>query len=241
LIACYDLHFRMPTYDFFLWLVHVKMLGASEVTVGGKQPYALTRDRGWPAAETERRRDSYMLPAGALAGIPVSVGEVGDRSVGSIWVHDIWRDAQVLAGGDIPRLKSALPPAHHRFTVTLREHFYKPECNSERAVWVEFAERIGARIIEDYDKERMGLHERMAIYAGAKMNFGVTNGPFSILHLTDYPMCKFCDPDVKTIRKDLARHRVPVGGRIPWMRPNQRLVWEKPTLAGLMREFERCT
>ena len=70
----------------------------------------------------------------------------------------------------------------------------------------------------------MHIHDRMALYAGAEMNFGVTNGPMGMLYLTDYPYTVF---DCLTNAKGFASHGIAVGGQIPWANDNQRLVWDK--------------
>jgi hypothetical protein len=117
--------------------------------------------------------------------------------------------------------------------VTIRESFWNQHKNSQ-PVWRKFADRIGARVIEDHSRTKIGLHERMALYAGAEMNFGVPNGPFSILWWTDYPMTMLCDPVITG--PDWKRQEVMVGSQVPWLLPNQRLVWAEPTMDSLMAQ-----
>jgi len=48
-------------------------------------------------------------------------------------------------------------------------------------------------VIDDYYAKPIHLHDRFALYAGAKMNFGVCNGPVFTLSLTEYPVAMFAN------------------------------------------------
>src|SRR5262245_38840122 len=189
MIACFDLQHRLPTYDFFCWLTHVKLLGATAFNIPRSRKFKMRKK--WRPEETERRLANYILPGPALAGLPGAMGEEGDRTIGSHLVVDLWRDIQ-NNGGYMPRLKSVLPPGQIKYTVTLRQQAYKSEKNSDPDVWREFARRIDAHVFEDYSVQPIGLHQRVAIMAGARMNFGVPNGPLSLLYWTEYPLCEVC-------------------------------------------------
>ena len=231
LIACYDLYRRLPTYDYFNWLCHVRLLGASEITIwsGGK----LLMRKKWPREETFRRLDNFMLPGPRLFGMPCRLDSVGDREAGSHMWRDLWQAAQEKGCG-IPRIKSVLAPRSHRFTVTLRDSLHKPERNSDREVWTQFAKKIGARLIDDHRHEPLGLYERFAIYAGAQMNFGVVTGPLGMLYYSDVPFRLFLDPAINTI--DYARQGHGQVERLPWFRNNQRFVWMKPNFQLLLQQ-----
>ncbi len=232
MIACYDLHRRLPTYDFFTWLTHVKVLGASEITFS-MSPKLLMRKK-WPHEETYKRLENFLLPGPALAGLPARMGDDGDREIGTDFLTDeLWQDV-VAAGIELPRLKSIWPPGTARYTVTIREHFWVPEKNSG-PVWRKFANAIGARIIEDTSRVPIGLYERVALYAGAEMNFGVTNGPLGLLYYTDYPFCVVADPAVTAM--DWRRQGTAIGSQLPWFLPTQRIVWGEPTMDMLMAQL----
>src|SRR4029077_9558000 len=97
----------------------------------------------------------------------------------------------------------------------------------------QFAKEIGAILIEDYAVQPIHLHDRIALYAGAKMNFGVCNGPVAMLSLTEYPMCMFVQN--ASARKSQIKDRLELGQeRFPWMLANQRLVWREDTIENLM-------
>jgi len=234
MIACYDLHRRLPTFDFFNWLCHVKLLGAREITIDttGK----LLMRKKWPRQETLNRVDSFLLPGVQLAGLRGRLGTDGDRFNGSHMTRDLWWDAQ-LRRSDIPRLRSVHPARSAKYTVTLRDTFHRPERNSDRAVWLAFAQEIGAKVIDDTAKQPIGLFERVAWYAGAEMNFGIPNGPLCLLYYTEFPFRVYVDPDVNGV--DFKRQGHADGDQLPWFRDNQRLVWQKPTLEVLLSDFER--
>jgi hypothetical protein len=150
--------------------------------------------------------------------------------------RDLWWDAQRL-GVDIPRLKSIHPARNKRYTVTIRDTFHRPERNSDRATWLAFAKEINAHVIDDTAIKGIGLFERMALYAGAEMNFGIPNGPLCLLYYTEYPFRIYVDPDVNGI--DFKRQGHADNDQLPWFRSNQRLVWTKPTLDTLLADFEK--
>ena len=236
MIAFYDLQYRHPTYDFFTWLVHVKLLGAVEIVFPPLETWKFLMRKKWPREETLRRLDNFLYPGAALAGLPWRTGSEGERHLGSHLYIEVWRDMQKLGCG-LPRLRSVLPPGNVRHTVTIRETFYLPYRNSDPDLWRLFGERIGARVIEDTMRQDIGLYERMSLYAGAEMNWGIPNGPLSMLYLTPYPLTEFCDPH--KFRECFSRQHIPLNDQIPWFLPKQKLVWQKPTMDSLMREFER--
>jgi hypothetical protein len=234
-IAHYDMSniLRPTTYDFFNWLVHVKLLGATEITFRVEP----MRQSKWPIAESLKRFRNYIFPGPALAGLPARVANEGDGKIGSIQLHVLLDDLKKL-GKELPRLKSVLPPDGFsaRYTVTIRETFHNPHKNSDRDMWLKFADEIGAVVIEDTAREPMELFTRVGLYAGARMNFGVVNGPLALLYYTPYPFAISCDP-VATA-KSFGGHNIKPGDQVPWFLPNQKLIWEKPNLEGLLREFE---
>jgi hypothetical protein len=233
MIACYDLQHRLPTYDFFCWLTHVKLLGATAITISRGRKLFMRKK--WPASETEKRLENYILPGPALAGLPCRMGEDGDREIGSHLVQKLWADI-IRLGGEMPRLQTVLAPGGAAYTVTIRQHWFKGQRNSDAELWRTFARRINAHVFEDFDTVRIGLYERVALMAGARMNFGVPNGPLSLLWWTPYPLCQICDPDLTA--RDFDRQGIAIGEQVPWFLPNQRLIWERPTMDVLMSQFE---
>jgi len=230
MIALYDMRHRPTTYDFFNWLVHVKLLGATEVAFRIEP----MNQGKWPVAESLKRFKNYIWPGCALADLPCKVSNHGEE-IGSVMMFDLLAELE-KTGQELPRLRSVKLPKKVRYTVTIRETFHNPHKNSDRDLWIKFADKIGAHIFEDDTRVRTDLHERVSYCAGAQMNFGVTNGPMSLLYYTAYPFTIFCDPEAT--KKSFGGHKIAPGDQIPFFLPRQKFVWQKPTLDDLMREVE---
>lgn len=228
MIVCYDMRVRPTTYDYFNWLCHVKLLGASKIHFRA-EPMGQSK---YPIAEGLKRFRNFIWPAPELFGLDKAMAHDGDGNVGSLYFNDLQSDAQRLER-DIPRMQSVRPPATEQFTVTIRDTFRNIHKNSDRDLWEKFAARIGAYVIDDHSKKPMDLHDRIALYAGAKMNFGVVNGPLAALYYSPYPFAISCDP--VTSRKSFSGHAIKPGDQAACFMGHQRWVWEKPTMDGLMR------
>lgn len=221
--ALYDLGHRITSYDFFTWMLAVQAMGASEIVFKVER----FNDRKWSQGEARQRFENYIRPGPDLAGMPSRIGSHGE-DIGGHMMPD-------LMARPFKRLRSVFAPASHRYTVTLRRCWHNKAKNSDEKVWLEFAAAIGAYVIPDFDAKPIGLFERMSLYAGAEMNFGVPNGPTALCSMSEYPVTIFCDP--ATSKGGFAAHGIAEGEQYPYALPGQRLVWEKPTLDGLMREF----
>jgi hypothetical protein len=133
-------------------------------------------------------------------------------------------------------LRSVLPPGSARYTVTLRHQVRKsPYRNSNEAAWRQFASDIGAILIDDYDDRPIHLHERVALYAGAEMNFGVSCGPMFLCSVTEYPCMIFnwgCQ------RPFLEKVGLRYGEQMPWFGKDQIAVWGPDDLPSIRRNFD---
>lgn len=222
--ALYQLSKKIAGFDFFPWLVMQKAHGATEVVF---DPRSAKTDK-FPADQVGRRYESILKPGPALAGLPSSEGREG---VDNGLYHQMTLIGLVAKGMKVPRLKSVLPPGKEKYTVTLRNMQRYSNRNSREADWRTFAAEIGARVIQDYEVEPIHLHERMALYAGAEMNFFVTNGPVMICFLSEYPAMGF---DVQ----NSPPKGVPHGGRYNFMLPQHQQIWEPDTLPVIRKHFE---
>lgn len=226
-IARYDLSKRNISFDFFAWQTHAVLLGFQEIV------FCLDRGYGKHAEPDDvlaRRYRSIIAPGPALLGLPSREGSDGEECA----THRL-TGILGLKNWDFPRLKSVKPPASVKYTVTLRNVRVHPHRNSG-PVWREFAKEIGAHVIEDWHDKPIELHDRVALYAGAKMNFGVVNGPMGLLMLSPYPMQMWgCD----IAHVAWGKHGIPRGEQVPWLLPGQSLVWEAPTMKSLMAAVNR--
>lgn len=237
--ALYDLGWRLPSFNFFEWLVQAKTLGAETVVFDIRN----MRSKKWPENITERRFRSICLPGPALAGLPVEV--IDGRTAGPANAIDpvsgagggaivkFWKERRYIERLRVP--EGVEHSERPRYTVTLRNTERSPRRNSDMTVWREFAAHIGARVIPDYDDEPLHLHKRMAMYATAEMNFFVSNGPGVLCTFTDYPCMIFCMHHAAGSLEADGIHGW--GARYPWMLPNQHAVWEDATDESLRAHF----
>lgn len=232
MIALYNMAYRkFPfTWDFTTFLVKARHVGATGIDFN----LAGARSTKWPMEESVKRFWNYMHPMPTLFyGMTSSVNQGGDDLGLSVRMEDLPVDFE----------RMRLPDVHIQdrghVTVTIRDTFHRPNKNSDPGVWRKFAREVGAIVIEDSRVREISLKDRFALYAGARMNYGVPNGPFSVLWYTEYPMMMFSDP-VET-KKSWGGHSVKVGDTLPWLRGNQHLLWEKPTVDILMKAHEQWT
>jgi len=225
--ALYDLSRYIASFNFFEWLLMARAKGCKHVVFNAR---VIKTDK-WPADQARRRFESILLPGPALAGMTHSMGEVG-ADIGSPsgkLAVEVWRMRQ------FHRLRSPLPAGKERYTVTLRKTHRAHGRDSDEEAWRTFADEIGARVIPDYDVEPIHLHERMALYAGAEMNFFVSNGPGVLCSFTEYPCMVF---DTHLAAGSLRHDGVGgFGAQYPWMIKNQYAIWEAATLPNIRKHF----
>ena len=224
--ALYQLSNKIACFDFYAWLVMQAQAGATEIVFDKSNP----KTDKWPRETVLRRFESILWPGPLLLGLKCSIGTVGAQ-LAPYHQRDLIRLAR--AGVKFPRLKSVLPPGKERYTVTLRKTGRSPDRNSNEPEWRRFAAEIGARVIPDYDDYPIALYERMALYAGAEMNFFCANGPSILCFLSEYPAMLF-DAQNST----LTSSGLPLGEKYPFCLPQHFMVYEPPTMEAVHRHFE---
>ena len=232
--ALYDTARYLTSFNFYEWLIQAAALGATKVV------FDIRGIRGdkWPTEVSRRRFYSILQPGPALAGLAQETFDGATHRATD--AKDIARPGGgelvsfIRSGKPWRRLKSVKPAGSERYTVTLRKTQRSPGRDSDETVWREFAAEIGARVIPDYDTEPLHLHDRMALYAGAQMNFFVSNGPGVLCSLTEYPCMLF---NTHHARESLLGDGMQEGEQYPWMLPNQRAIWELATPEALRRHF----
>ena len=225
--ALYDLKRHIASFNFFEWLLLAQVKGARHIVFNTHNPKAAK----WPIDQVQRRIQSILLPGAALAGLTHSIGSVGEyvgEPSGALAV-EAWRS------GKMKRLFSPKPKGNERYTITLRKTHRANGRDSDEEAWRIFADEIGARVIPDYDVEPIHLHDRMALYAGAEMNFFVSNGPGVLCSFTEYPCMIF---DTHLAAGSLASDGIHGwGAQYPWMIKNQYAIWEAATLPNIRKHF----
>lgn len=210
------------TFDFYYWAVSARSRGATEIVIDDHE----VRITKYPEDVVRKRIETIIIAGMSLIGLPWRIGTEGDL-VGTHW-------SQFL-DPDFKRLISPLRPKKVRYTVTLRNIAHSGYRNSDIPLWREFAAHIGAHVIEDAEEHPTPLLERVALYAGAEMNFGVVNGPISLLFLTPYPVTMF---DCGANPAGWRAHEVAKGSQWHWALPQQRLVWAKPTMDRMLASWD---
>jgi len=225
--AFYDLSRQIASFNFFEWLLLAQAAGAKKIIVGTQN----IKDGKWSRDLVKERAKSIILPGPALAGLPCEVGTFGENPVPhppSTALVRFWK-----AGRRFRRLRSVKEPNPFvQYTVTLRNTQRANGRNSDEGAWRDFAQEIGAMVIEDYDDNPIHLHDRMALYAGAKMNYFVSNGPAVLCSFTEYPCMIF---DCHLARGSLRADGIGEGQAYPWMVKDQYSVWEPATLDNIRR------
>lgn len=230
MIATYDIRKHLANFEFFNWLVMVKAAGATKIVIDDSAP----KIGKFSEASIRERVRSILLPGPSLARLPCRSGMDQSRldAVPSQLLQ--WYQA----GGRFSRLHSFKPAVYCTYTVTIRDNFDgAPNRNSNREAWYKFADEIGATIIEDYFVKKISLHDRMALYAGAKMNFGVCTGPMHLLSLTPYPVTIVVNSP--SARNNTIRWGMKKGESFPWMISKQTMVWEDDSFDNLRRMWDR--
>lgn len=220
--ACYDLSRYPANFNFIEFLVAARTMGATRISFDTSS----VRPKFTPY-ETQKRIASILIPACELAGCDYTFDK-GSKYIDPGYHMDVLIKT-FHAYGKLEKLKSVLPPGNERYTVTLRNSSRYPQRNSGDD-WRRFAKEIGAFVIEDYGDEPIDLRKRMALYAGAEMNYFVANGPMMLCVCSDYPFTAF----MKNVdEKYHAEHGFPVGSQLPWLTDKQRFVWLPDTYENL--------
>jgi hypothetical protein len=223
MIARYSLSDELNSFDYYGWQAQVAAMGATEIAFD--LPYNILP---WQL----RRFRSIIQPGPAMLGMQHCFSNEGLMMASSRFRHFY---SFARAGRKFPRLRSiAHIPGPYEFTVTMRHQSNKQLRNSDRDVWLAFADQIGAHVIEDFDDVPIHLHERMRFYAGARMNFGVVSGPLTMCSLSIYP-CAMFGYEWAWGNGFYEKAGVSYGDPMPWCGPQQFTVWETPSLEFLRR------
>lgn len=230
MIATYSLSRYLASFEFFSWLVMVQADGADNVCFDITNP----KLKNFTIDDVMRRFFSIIEPGPALAGLPFYYGLENSKIAAVASQLLPW----FTSGRRFERLTSIKPPMKCDYTVTIRDNFAGARSrDSNRAIWQQFAQAIGAVLIDDYYRQEIHLHDRLALYAGAKMNFGVCNGPVHMLSLTPYPVAMFVNG--QSARNSQTRWGITRDKKYPWMLENQTMIWKDDTdLDVLLRAFD---
>jgi hypothetical protein len=230
-LAVYDLGKMPTTYDFAVFAVMAKSLQYAEIRfVVGMTDWKYPADIGW------KRWANICIPICKLAGIPFSVGGPLQGDVlgyGTGQVENLFKKQ-----GRVIKLKPTFEyPRKGYVTITMRESFRNKWRDSNRAEWAKIGEWLAKRgeeviVLEECERQPLCVEERMAIYANAKMNLAVGNGPMVLCWLSEAPYLSFQLPKPEGKEKEYAqlveqwtRLGFPVGSQLSFRNPKQEIVW----------------
>lgn len=151
-------------------------------------------------------------------------------------------------------------------TLTLRTSTHAPERNPVIEDWKMFARWLeeqgywpvfvpDTEVVLRYDPAAhpsgrfavdiaaaLDVRLRLALYEGAIMNVGSSNGPIGMAFFSKAPLLQF--DHLRSSKFDAAQWQelngFAVGGQFPWSAPNQRMRWVNSTFENLRAEFERA-
>ena len=252
-VAVYDLSIKPTTYDFITWSVMVKSIGAKAICFKYEDYIA---DWKYEPNVAWRRFGNILIPATKLLGLPYYMNstEMGF----TVSHHTGWACRMYEKLGRIDRLRPSIPLQDTAFsslsgkytTITIRESIRNKYRDSNIPEWQkvkEELERGGKQVVVLEDSEKSGftldLEHRMALYSGAEMNLGVSNGPMALCHYSYAPYLTFkmipdCD-EGKALEEHMNNAGFVRGSQYPWRQGRQELVWENDSYDNIMSAYDR--
>ena len=259
----YDLSRAPIGWDFASWIIDQEM---TRVRQGAPAPLkvAFVGDIGrrrWGPNETQIL-EKVMRPLIPLIGAvenPIAMqAEVRKEFYMLRYVTEAARK-----GEEVPQFKA--PDAgtvHDYVTITLREADYWPHRNSNLAAWSKLANELRRRgenvvfvrdtakaneMFEDFltsAEAALNVTARAKLYAQAKANLFVANGPWSLALFGKRPWLMFnqvspddpFDANKPSLWKDF--HGIAEGEQFPWSASDQRIIWEADDEHMLLRAWD---
>ena len=236
-VLLYDLGNRPASYDFVTCLATSIAFGCKHV----RFVYGRWKPKNYTLEQAKERWFSIVEPASALFGIGYSIGERTGTEINHMLKAAIETYKQT---GRIGKITVPCVPKDY-ITITLRNS-RNPERNSKDAEWLKFAARMkqsGRKVvvIRDWDEKPLDLHDRMKLYAGARMNLMVINGPLTLCIHSDAPYISMrtigCENSGSTSPSFSAKNGITPGFQFPWAKVNQRLSYLDDTAENIEEEF----
>jgi hypothetical protein len=240
--AIYDLSVMPTTYDFAAWVVLARSNGCEHVHFvadRGMAKHKYTETLGW------RRFGNILVPLCAIAGMTYSVGTMRDGM--EFTYHYGHVNNHFKMHGTISKLKATYDLGDRGYsTITLRESFRNTWRNANVKAWTEFRkflESEGRRVIvlPECELSPLDVEYRMALYQNADMNYGASNGPMALCHLSDAPYMtiNMCPPNNTGKGYDLVKLMAaggfPVGTQFEFKNDRQLLVYESDDYENIVR------
>lgn len=233
----YDMARRPSSFDIIPCISTAMAYGETHVrfVLGGWKP------KNYNIRQAEERYASIVEPSVALFGLTHSVGEREGKEY-SHYLHKSMKAYNEV--GHIGMIKCKVEPKDY-CTITLRKS-RTPQRNSKEEEWLKFANKIGkVIIIRDYEERPITIEDRMKLYAGARMNFFISNGPLALCIYSEAPyLCMRTigdDTCLSNSPKAMAELGITEGFQFPWANERQRLSYLDDTCENIEKEYASLT
>lgn len=264
--VCYNLALQALSFDFVNWLVDAEM---TRRRAGAPGPLKVAFFRGKDydrLAEINNRvgwLDNVFRPALAFVGAVEDDAALPGRNKGPTILRDVVRAAR--AGERVPTFKTdkrCAPELQGAVTITLREAAHNPGRNSAAEEWFRFGhwlKRQGEKVVFVRDTAKASepldgfltcppasrdLHERLALYEGAKINYFAENGPVTLAVFGTRPWVSFVDiqgdDHPEAARTPFFWREIfdmAPGDQYPWSGPDQRIVWKAAAFENMVETW----
>lgn len=247
MIAIYDLSREPTTFDFAVWAVMAKTSGAKAVHFIAHGPIA---DWKYHPSVAWKRFGAIVIPICDIAKLPYTVGA---RQEGAEFNYN-YGDIEKLyrETGKIAKLKQQYDIEPGYMTITLRKSFRNAHRNSNEQAWFRFREYLegaGKRVavLPECEQAPLDLGYRMALYANAEMNFGTSNGPMALCHMSEAPYLtlNMCPADPTGKSYDLTQHMIktgfPPGSQFSFKNDRQLIVWKPDTYENIVEAYAKLS
>ena len=99
-------------------------------------------------------------------------------------------------------------------------------------------------VLEECEHSPLALEQRMALYANAKMNLAVGNGPMVLCWLSEASYLSFQLPrgpenDYKALVEQWNRMKFPVGSQLSFKNDRQEIVWGPDDAELIIEKYEK--
>jgi hypothetical protein len=259
-IAVYDLKLSPPTFDFIGFLVSAEMRRLKTGEKGLSVLFAPGPESGFrrdtlPPKEPAKRRsmlENIVKPMCRLLPSCVEVSEVDAGVIGKADFPLGWsahsraahygteKFTPAYQEGCFPLRVDGVLSNRKLVTITLRQAEYWPERNSNVPAWESLATKLRdsgytMRVIRGSDLPN--ALERAKVYASARLNLFVNNGPAWMATFMPQAPClifKMCTSEPCTEPEFFAGCGFPVGSQTG--RAGHRIVWANDDLETITRE-----
>lgn len=239
----------MPTtFDFGAFAVISKTLGAKEIRFAYNGVIATKK---YPEDYAWRRWANICIPICRLAGLKYTLGPMVEGF--THWYHYGCVEA---VSKELPiqklKLPGSIPPKEGKYvTVTVRDSIRNKWRDSNLPEWAKFVDYLRSKghrveVLGDCEFAPISIEYRSSLYAGAEMNFGASNGPKVLCHLSEFPYITInLLPEIapegiaERFKNYMANGGFPENSQFSFRNKNQRLVWKPDTFNNLKESYEQ--